>query len=124
MSESRAGGRCRVGVGAGCFDPSGIGRSPDGGAIRHYTAAKDFAVPRGSAYVCAAFYVTDSDNDIFMDTKSQQYYTLLAGRWFRAKSLEGGWEWVAGSQLPHDFTRISPESPKGHVLASIPGTER
>ena len=59
-----------------------------------------------------------------MDTKSQQYYTLLAGRWFRAKSLEGAWEWVAGSQLPHDFTRISPESPKGHVLASIPGTEQ
>jgi len=69
-------------------------------------------------------YVTDSDNDIFMDTKSQQYYTLLAGRWFRAKSLEGAWEWLAGSQLPHDFTRISPESPKGHVLASIPGTEQ
>ena len=69
-------------------------------------------------------YVTDSDNDIFMDTKSQQYYTLLAGRWFRAKSLEGAWEWLAGSQLPHDFTRISPESPKGHVLASIPGIEQ
>ena len=69
-------------------------------------------------------YVTDSDNDIFMDTKSQQYYTLLAGRWFRAKSLDGPWEWVAGSQLPRDFARISPESPKGHVLASIPGTEQ
>jgi len=69
-------------------------------------------------------YVTDSDNDIFMDTKDQQYYTLLAGRWFRAKSLEGTWEWVAGSQLPHDFARISPQSPKGHVLASIPGTEQ
>ena len=31
---------------------------------------------------------TNSDSDIFMDTKSQQYYTLLAGRWFRAKSLQ------------------------------------
>jgi len=69
-------------------------------------------------------YVTDSDNDIFMDTGSQYYYTLLAGRWFRAKSLEGSWEWVAGSQLPRDFARISPESPKGHVLASISGTEQ
>jgi hypothetical protein len=69
-------------------------------------------------------YATNSDNDIFMDTKSQQYYTLLAGRWLRAKALEGTWEWVPGEQLPGDFSRIPPESPKGHVLASIPGTEQ
>ncbi|HVY93025.1 MAG TPA: hypothetical protein VHA14_09765 [Bryobacteraceae bacterium] len=69
-------------------------------------------------------YVTNSDNDIFMDTKTQQYFTLLSGRWFRAKSFEGSWEWVAGEQLPGDFARISPTSPKGAVLASIPGTEQ
>jgi hypothetical protein len=59
-----------------------------------------------------------------MDTNSQQYYTLLAGRWFRANSLEGPWEWVPGEKLPGDFSRIPTESPKGHVLASIPGTEQ
>jgi hypothetical protein len=69
-------------------------------------------------------YATNSDDDIFMDTKSQQYYVLLSGRWFRAKSLEGPWEWVPGEQLPADFSRIPPESPKAHVLASIPGTEQ
>ena len=69
-------------------------------------------------------YVTNSDNDIFLDTKSQQYYTLLAGRWFQAKSLEGKWEWIAGEQIPRDFTRIAADSAKGHVLASIPGTEQ
>jgi len=69
-------------------------------------------------------YATNSDNDIFMDIKSQQYYTLLAGRWFRATSLEGTWQWVSGEQLPGDFTRIPPDSSKGHVLASIPGTEQ
>jgi hypothetical protein len=69
-------------------------------------------------------YATNSDDDIFMDTNSQQYYTLLAGRWFRAKSLEGPWEWVPGEQLPGDFSRIPADSPKGHVLASIPGTEQ
>ena len=69
-------------------------------------------------------YVTNSDSDIFMDTKTQQYYTVLAGRWYRAKALEGTWEWVPGAQVPPDFARISPESPKGHVLASIPGTEQ
>ena len=31
---------------------------------------------------------------------------------------------MPGEQLPGDFTRIPPESPKGHVLASIPGTEQ
>ena len=69
-------------------------------------------------------YVTNSDNDIFTDTKSQLHFTLLAGRWFRAKSLEGSWEWVPGDQVPRDFTKISADSPMGHVLASIPGTEQ
>jgi len=49
---------------------------------------------------------------------------VLAGRWFRATSLDGSWEWVPGEQVPRDFAHISPESPKGHVLASIPGTEQ
>jgi hypothetical protein len=69
-------------------------------------------------------YATNSDDDVFVDTNSQHYYTLLAGRWFRAKSLDGPWEWVPGEQLPGDFARIPAESPKGHVLASIPGTEQ
>jgi hypothetical protein len=69
-------------------------------------------------------YITDSDNDIFTDTKTQQYFTLLAGRWFRGKSLEGPWEWTPPDQLPRDFARISPQNPKGHVLASVPGTEQ
>lgn len=69
-------------------------------------------------------YVTDSDNDIFIDTRSQQYFVLLAGRWFCSKSLQGPWQWTPGGQLPRDFARISPDSPKGHVLASIPGTEQ
>jgi hypothetical protein len=69
-------------------------------------------------------YITNSDNDIFVETKAQQYYTLLAGRWLRAKSLEGTWERTPGIQLPRDFARISPEGPKGRVLASVPGTEQ
>jgi len=69
-------------------------------------------------------YVTNSDNDIFMDTRTQQYYALLAGRWFCSKSLQGSWEWVPGEQVPRDFTRIPPGDPKAHVLASIPGTEQ
>ena len=69
-------------------------------------------------------YITNADGDIFTDTRKQQFYTLLAGRWFRAASLQGPWEWTPGEQLPHDFATISPASPKGHVLASVPGTEQ
>ena len=69
-------------------------------------------------------YATNSDDDIFVETKSQQRYVLLSGRWFRAKSMDGPWEWVPGEKLPGDFNRIPLESPKAHVLASIPGTEQ
>ncbi len=98
-------------------------------AVYVSTVPAELLVTRGEpAYApipkTGLLYVTNSDNDIFMDTKGQQYYTLLAGRWFRAKSLAGSWDWVPGEQVPRDFTRISAESPKGHVLASIPGTEQ
>jgi hypothetical protein len=69
-------------------------------------------------------YVTNTESDIFMDSKSQQYYALLAGRWFTARSTNGPWGWVPGDRMPRDFSRIPPESPQGHVLASIPGTEQ
>ncbi|HUJ50526.1 MAG TPA: hypothetical protein VLW25_10015 [Bryobacteraceae bacterium] len=69
-------------------------------------------------------YVTNTDRDIFMDVKSQNYYVLLAGRWFQAKSLQGSWTFVPGSALPPDFAKIPPASPKGYVLASVPNTEQ
>jgi hypothetical protein len=69
-------------------------------------------------------YVRNSGNDIFMEVKSQQYYLLLAGRWFMAKSLNGPWAWMPGERSPGDFKRISPTGPKGNVLASVPGTEQ
>lgn len=69
-------------------------------------------------------YITNTENDIFLDTKTQDYYTLLSGRWFKAKSLNGPWSWDAGNQLPRDFAKIPPESPKGSVLASVPETDQ
>ncbi|MGA3073143.1 MAG: carbohydrate-binding family V/XII [Bryobacteraceae bacterium] len=69
-------------------------------------------------------YVTNTDNNMFLDVSTQGYYVLLSGRWFRAKSFQGPWTWVPGSQLPQDFAKIPPDSPKGAVLASVPGTEQ
>ena len=69
-------------------------------------------------------YVTNTDRDIFMDVKTQSYYVLLSGRWFEAKSLQGSWTFVAGSNLPRDFAKIPPNHPKAYVLASVPVTEQ
>jgi hypothetical protein len=69
-------------------------------------------------------YVTNTNASIFMDVKTQRYYTLLSGRWFESGSLNGPWAWIAGDKLPGDFKHIPPDSPKAAVLASIPGTEQ
>ena len=69
-------------------------------------------------------YVSNTDRDMFMDVRSQTFYVLLSGRWFEAKSLQGPWAFVPGEKLPADFSKISPEHPKGYVLASIPGTQQ
>jgi hypothetical protein len=69
-------------------------------------------------------YVTNTDRDIFMDIKGQAFYLLLSGRWFQAKTLQGPWTFMPGNKLPRDFALIPPESPKGYVLASVPGTEQ
>jgi hypothetical protein len=68
-------------------------------------------------------YVKNSTANIFRETKSSDYYILLAGRWFRSKSLESGpWEFVDGKNLPEKLAAIPENSPKAGVLVSVPGT--
>lgn len=67
-------------------------------------------------------YVSNSEDDIFMDVQSQQYYVLISGRWFKSKTLSGQWQFVGADKLPADFARIPEGSPKDNVLASIAGT--
>jgi len=68
-------------------------------------------------------YVSNSENDIFMDVNSQQYYVLLSGRWYNSKTLSGNWQYVAADKLPAEFAKIPKGSPKDNVLASVAGTE-
>ena len=68
-------------------------------------------------------YVSNSENDIFMDINSQQYYVLLSGRWYKSKTLSGNWQYVAADQLPAEFAKIPKGSPKDNVLASVAGTD-
>jgi hypothetical protein len=68
-------------------------------------------------------YVKNTTANIFRDTSSLEYYILLAGRWFRSKSLESGpWEFVDAKSLPEQFANIPENSPKAGVLVSVRGT--
>jgi hypothetical protein len=68
-------------------------------------------------------YVTNTGNDIFMDTVNSQYYLLVAGRWFISPDVNNGpWSYLAATGLPPDFAKIPPYAPKADVLASVPGT--
>jgi hypothetical protein len=67
-------------------------------------------------------YAANTDSNVFLQGKENQYYFLVAGRWFRAKTLDGPWTF-ASADLPADFALIPPNSAPARVLASVPGTE-
>lgn len=67
-------------------------------------------------------YVTNTQNDIFVYTATQDHYILLAGRWFNSPSMKGPWTYVAPDKLPADFARIPIPHAKANVLVSVAGT--
>jgi hypothetical protein len=67
-------------------------------------------------------YATNTESDLFVHSGENQYYYLVAGRWFRAKSLNGPWSY-AGADLPSDFVLIPSNTERSRVLASVPGTD-
>ncbi|MGC4037852.1 MAG: hypothetical protein QM764_17955 [Chitinophagaceae bacterium] len=69
-------------------------------------------------------YVSNSQNDIFQDKSSNDYYVLISGRWYKSSSLRGSqWQYVSSNSLPSDFAKIPEGSPKDNVLASVAGTD-
>ena len=66
-------------------------------------------------------YVTNTPVDLFFAPATGRFFFLTSGRWFAAPALNGPWTF-ATQMLPPDFARIPPDSAKGHVLASVPGT--
>jgi hypothetical protein len=68
-------------------------------------------------------YATNTRSFLFVDSPTQEYYYLTAGRWFSAKSLLGPWSF-ATPNLPADFQQIPSTSPVSEVLTSVPGTEQ
>ena len=69
-------------------------------------------------------YVTNTESDVLRLVSTQEIYVLLAGRWFRAHSSDGPWSFVRGDQLPAVFRQVPPDSPRGEILASVPGTDQ
>ena len=66
-------------------------------------------------------YATTWHADLF-GTSTQEYYYLVAGRWFKASDLQGPWTYTT-PELPPDFANIPANSPAARVLVSVPGTE-
>ena len=67
-------------------------------------------------------YAANTTGNVFKLLTDQQTYVLIAGRWFRAPTLKGPWQFLPGNELTSDFTAIPDNSPKENVKASVPGT--
>jgi hypothetical protein len=83
-----------------------------------FSGAPDFVPIVGTQLLWAS----NTTSDVLIDITSNQYFALLAGRWFRAASLTGAWTFVASDALPADFARIPPHSLAGAVLPTVAGT--
>jgi hypothetical protein len=69
-------------------------------------------------------YVTNTENDIFMNTGDQKYYILVSGRWYVSLKLtNSNWQYISSNSLPSDFAKIPEGSKKDNVLASVAGTD-
>lgn len=69
-------------------------------------------------------YVANTTGNVFKLLTDQKNYLLISGRWFRAPSLDGPWQYVPANQLAADFANIPDDSPKENVKASVPGTQQ
>ncbi len=67
--------------------------------------------------------MSNTDSNVFMDVQSQKYYLIVAGRWYKAKSMTAAWQYVAADQLPATFAKIPAQSKYADVRASIAGTD-
>ncbi len=68
-------------------------------------------------------YMSNTESDVLMHIREQNYYILLAGRWYKSSKMQGPWSFVDGKDLPKDFTKIPEESEMGTVLYAVPGTD-
>ena len=65
----------------------------------------------------------NSADDVFMHISTQQYYLVLAGRWYHSPSLNGPWTYRAANALPVAFTQIPDNSEQADSRVYVPGTD-
>lgn len=69
-------------------------------------------------------FVTNTEDDIIMDIKTQMHYVLIAGRWYKSKTLaDGSWEFEEPINLPVDFANIPADGDMANVRVSVPNTD-
>jgi hypothetical protein len=66
-------------------------------------------------------FVKNTESDLLREVGGDHVYVLISGRWYRAKDLDGSWEFATDS-LPDAFEKIPADHVMGRVLVSIPGT--
>src|SRR5262249_33374035 len=66
-------------------------------------------------------WVSNTESDLFRMGLQGDFYYLVAGRWFKAWTLDGPWSFTTPN-MPEDFKKIPVEHPRSRVLASVPGT--
>jgi hypothetical protein len=67
-------------------------------------------------------YVKNTTGNVFRTVADEKLYVLISGRWFRAASFDGPWEYVANDALPADFAKIPDDNEKENVKAAVAGT--
>ena len=67
-------------------------------------------------------YASNTPSKLFLLIASQDYYLLISGRWYTARTPGGPWSYIASERLPEDFRHIPPGSERDDVLASVAGT--
>jgi hypothetical protein len=64
----------------------------------------------------------NSQDDVFMHVSSQQFYIVLAGRWYYSDTLNGPWAYRASDALPAAFANIPQESGQADSRVYVAGT--
>lgn len=68
-------------------------------------------------------YAANTNSILLQDYKTQEFYVLLSGRWYKSTALHrGNWRFVAPDSLPAYFKKIPGNALIGKVRVSIPGT--
>lgn len=67
-------------------------------------------------------WAANTTADVLFDTTDNNFYILIAGRWFRSGAATGPWSFIASSDLPASFRQIPASSPAGAVLAAVAST--